>query len=136
LKVSAKAEYACLALIDLAQRQSEDRPVHLREIAQAQRIPQSTLTQIMLKLKGAGLVRSSRGSEGGYWLAQSPDEIKLGQILRVIDGENGVQRKLHGTSAQVLASVWDQIREFESHVLAKTSIAQLADRVPSFNWVI
>jgi Rrf2 family protein len=136
LKVSAKAEYACLALIDLAQRQFEDRPVHLWEIAQAQRIPQSTLTQIMLKLKSAGLVRSSRGSEGGYWLAQPPDEIKLGQILKVIDGENGVPRKLHGASASVLATVWDQIREFESQVLAKTSIAQLAGRVPPFNWVI
>jgi Rrf2 family cysteine metabolism transcriptional repressor len=136
LKVSAKAEYACLALIDLARRKSEDKPVHLREIAQAQRIPQSTLMQIMLKLKSAGLVRSSRGADGGYWLAQPPDEIKLGQILNVIDGENGVQRELHGVSGAVLASVWDQIRELERQVLAQTSIAQLASRGPSSNWVI
>ena len=136
MKVSAKAEYACLALIDLAQRRSEPKPVHLWEIAQAQGIPQSTLTQIMLKLKNAGLVRSSRGADGGYALAQPPEEIKLGQILRVIDGENGAQRELHGTSGQVLASVWNQIRELESQVLAQTSIAQLASRVPSSNWVI
>jgi Rrf2 family protein len=136
LKVSAKAEYACLALIDLAQRMTEDKPVHLWEIAQAQRIPQSTLTQIMLKLKNAGLVRSARGADGGYRLALAPDEIKLGQILKVIDGENGAQRTLHGSYAQVLASVWDQIREFEAQVLAQTSIAQLAGRVPSSNWTI
>jgi Rrf2 family transcriptional regulator, cysteine metabolism repressor len=136
LKVSAKAEYACLALIDLAQRQSEDKPVHLGKIALAQRIPQSTLTQIMLKLKSAGLVRSARGARGGYWLAQPPEEIKLGQILRVIDGENGVQRELQGASAQVLASVWDQIRELERQVLAQTSIAQLAGHDPLSNWVI
>jgi Rrf2 family cysteine metabolism transcriptional repressor len=136
LKVSAKAEYACLALIALAQRQSEDRAVHLWEIAQAQSIPQSTLTQVMLKLKGAGLVRSSRGADGGYWLARPPEEIRLGQILKAIDGENGAQRMLSGASAEVLAAVWDHIREFESQVLAQTSIAHLAGRVPSFNWVI
>jgi len=136
LRVSAKAEYACLALIDLAQRKSEDMPVNLGEIALAQRIPQSTLTQIMLKLKSAGLVRSARGARGGYWLAQPPEEIKLGQILSVIDGENGVQRALHGASGQVLASVWDQIRALERQVLAQTSIAQLAGQVPFANWVI
>jgi Rrf2 family transcriptional regulator, cysteine metabolism repressor len=136
LKVSAKAEYACLALIDLAQRNTEEKPVHLWEIARAQGIPQSTLMQIMLKLKNAGLVRSARGAEGGYRLAQPPDEIKLGQVLKVIDGEDGVQRKLHGASAQVLTEVWDQIRELEREVLAQTSIAQLAVRVPSSDWVI
>jgi Rrf2 family transcriptional regulator, cysteine metabolism repressor len=136
LKVSAKAQYACLALIDLAQRKAEDKPVHLWEIARAQGIPQSTLMQIMLKLKNAGLVRSERGAEGGYRLAQPPDEIKLGQILKVIDGEDGVQRTLHGASAQVLTAVWDQIRELERQVLSQTSIAQLAVRVPSCNWVI
>jgi Rrf2 family transcriptional regulator, cysteine metabolism repressor len=135
LKVSAKAEYACLALIDLAQRKTEDKPVHLWEIARAQGIPQSTLMQIMLKLKNAGLVRSARGAEGGYRLAQPPDEIKLGQVLKVIDGEDGVQRKLHGASAQVLTGVWDQIRELERQVLAQTSIAQLAVRLPSSDWV-
>ena len=82
----------------------------------------------MLKLKGAGLVRSSRGSEGGYWLAQPPEEIRLGQILRVIDGPNGVSREFPGDSARILASVWRQIHEFESQVLAQTSIAELAGR--------
>jgi Rrf2 family cysteine metabolism transcriptional repressor len=90
----------------------------------------------MLKLKNAGLVRSARGADGGYQLALAPDEIKLGQILKVIDGDNGAQRKLHGSYAQVLSSVWDQIREFETQVLAQTSIAQLARRVPSSNWII
>lgn len=136
MKVSAKAEYACIALIFLAQRESDDRPVRLREISLAQRIPQSTLTQVMLTLKGAGLVRSSRGADGGYRLARPPEEIKLGEVLRAIDGENGVQRDLSGAAAQVLTCVWDQIREFETQVLAQTSIAQLARSVPALNWEI
>jgi Rrf2 family protein len=125
-----------LALIALAERRSQEKPVHLWEIAQAQRIPQSTLTQVMLKLKAAGLVRSVRGADGGYTLARLPEQIKLSQVLHVIDGENGKQRQLHGASAANLDSVWHQIREFERQVLAHTSIAQLAGDAQSFNWTI
>jgi Rrf2 family protein len=135
LKVTAKAEYACLALIDLARRQSAETPVHIWEIADAQRIPQSTLTQVMIKLKGAGLVQSARGSAGGYWLARPPEEITLGEVLMVIDGKEDLRRELAGASARVLATVWNRIRTFESQVLAETSIAQLAGRISSSHWV-
>jgi Rrf2 family cysteine metabolism transcriptional repressor len=136
VRVTAKAEYACLALIALTQRQSEKRPVHVNEIAQGQGIPLSTLTQVLLKLKGAGLVRSTRGSAGGYVLARPPEEIALGEVLRVIDGDNGVSRQLAGPSARILATVWDQIRETERRVLEETSIAALAEQIPAIDWVI
>jgi len=136
VRVTAKAEYACLALISLTHLQSENRPVHVKEIAQAQGISSSILTQVLLKLKAAGLVQSSRGSAGGYWLARPPDTIPLGEVLRVIDGQNGSQRTLRGSSASVLAAVWAQIRESERKVLEETSIAMLADQNPTLNWVI
>jgi Rrf2 family cysteine metabolism transcriptional repressor len=132
VKVTAKAEYACLALITLAQRKAQERPVHVSEIAEANQIPHSTLSQVMLKLKSAGMVRSARGSEGGYWLARPPEEIRLGQVLRAIDGPNGVARELPGDSARILELVWRQIREFETDVLAQTSIAALAGQVSAF----
>jgi len=136
VRVTAKAEYACLALIALTQRQREKRPVHVSEIARGQGIPLSTLTQVLLKLKGAGLVRSTRGSAGGYVLARPPEEIALGEVLRVIDGYNGVSRQLPGPSARILATVWDQIRETERRILEETSIAALAEQIPSIDWVI
>ena len=136
MRITAKAEYACLAMISLAQLESENRPVHIKEIADEQSIPVSTLTQVLLKLKGAGLVRSTRGSAGGYSLARPPTEIKLGEVLTAIDGHNGVARELPGASARVLASVWHQIREREREVLKETSIAQLAGQSRSLNWVI
>jgi Rrf2 family transcriptional regulator, cysteine metabolism repressor len=129
VKVSAKAEYACLALIVLARRQPETRPVHVSEIAEANQLPHSTLSQVMLRLKDAGLVRSARGTDGGYWLARPAEEIRLGDVLQLIDGPNGSAREIPGESARVLASVWHQIREFESQVLAQTSIAELAGQV-------
>ena len=86
MRISAKAQYACLAVIYLARRRLENRPVPIREIAEAQGIPETFLTQILLKLKGAGLVLSTRGSAGGYRLARSPEEISLQDVLTVVDG--------------------------------------------------
>ncbi len=136
MRVTAKAEYACLALITLTHLQGENRPVHVREIAQAQGISLSILTQVLLKLKAAGLVGSTRGSSGGYWLARPAEAIPLGDVLRAIDGPNHAQRPPRGRSGGVLAAVWDQIRESERRVLDDTSIAQLASQNPSLNWVI
>ena len=138
MRISAKAEYACLALIALAQRRLENRPVPIREIAEAQRIPETFLTQILLKLKGAGLVLSTRGSAGGYRLARSPEEISLQDVLTVVDGcdLNARETQAAGPAAPLLAQVWDQIRASETHVLTKTSIAQLADRSNTRDWVI
>jgi Rrf2 family protein len=136
LKVSAKAEYACLALIALAQRRPDDRPVKLSEIARAQSIPQAMLTHVMADLRAAGFVQSARGSNGGYSLALPPEVINLKQVLKSIDGDNGPQRDLRGASASILASVWDRITELESQVLSQTSIAELAAQLPALDWAI
>ena len=136
MRISAKAEYACLAVIALAQRRQQDRPVPIREIAEAQGIPETFLTQILLKLKGAGLVHSTRGSAGGYRLARPPEQISLQNILEVVDGYEFTVREPHGLAAPLLAQVWDQIRESETHVLSGTSIAQLAERMGPHDWVI
>ena len=139
MRISAKAEYACLAVIALAQRRLENRPVPIREVAEAQGIPETFLTQILLKLKGAGLVASTRGSAGGYRLARSPEEISLQDVLEVVDGCDLNARDTQGPAgpaAPLLAQVWDQIRASETRVLTKTSIAQLADRSNAHDWVI
>ena len=136
MRISAKAEYACLAVIYLARRRLENRPVPIREIAEAQGIPETFLTQILLKLKGAGLVVSTRGSAGGYRLARSPEEISLQDVLTVVDGCDLNARETQGPAAPLLAKVWEQIRAFETHVLTKTSIAQLSERSNAHDWVI
>jgi Rrf2 family cysteine metabolism transcriptional repressor len=136
VRISAKAEYACLAVIALAERHHEDRPLRIREIADTKEIPATFLTQILLKLKGAGLVVSIRGSSGGYRLARSPEEISLIDVLQVVDGGIGSTPERHGQSAPVLAEVWDQIRASEVNFLSNKSIAELLDRNNSHDWVI
>src|SRR5262252_8056887 len=81
MKVSAKAEYACVAMVELAANRLDSQPVRVKAIADAHGIPLRFLVQILLQLKGAGLVASIRGAAGGYQLARRPTEISLADII-------------------------------------------------------
>ena len=85
MRVSTRGDYAARALLSLALH-SETSPTSVREIAERTVLPQPYLEQILLALKGAGLVRSKRGVGGGYVLARDPDDIKLSEIIRAVDG--------------------------------------------------
>ena len=80
MRVSAKADYAVRAAIELAA--AGEGPIKGDRIAQAQDIPLKFLENILLELRHAGLVRSQRGAEGGYWLARPPEEITLADVIR------------------------------------------------------
>ncbi len=85
MRISAKAEYACVAMLELAANYMEPQPVRIKAIADAQGIPQRFLVQILLQLKSAGLVASTRGAAGGYQLVRAPDQITLADIINAID---------------------------------------------------
>src|SRR5207248_11285617 len=82
---SVKAEYACIAMLELAARHGDPQPVRLRTIADAHGLKPRFLVQILLQLKGAGLVLTTRGASGGYHLARPPERITLAEVLGVID---------------------------------------------------
>lgn len=86
MKVSAKDEYACFAVLELALHYDPDTPVRVQQIAESQNIPPKFLFQIMQILKRVGLVRSKRGTEGGYVLARPPDDITVGDVVRSMSG--------------------------------------------------
>ncbi|MCE9583246.1 MAG: Rrf2 family transcriptional regulator [Planctomycetes bacterium] len=75
MKISAKAEYACLAMFELAKRHGGPRPTQIHLVAEAQAIPSQYLVQILIQLQRSGLVRSERGAKGGYRLAREPQDI-------------------------------------------------------------
>src|SRR5205085_4313554 len=85
MRLSAKAQYACVAMVELACNYGERNPVHLKTIAENHGISQRFLVQILLQLKGAGLVESTRGAAGGYQLSKPPAEISLADIVHAID---------------------------------------------------
>ena len=85
MRVSTRGDYAARALLSLALH-TEEAPTSVREIAEHTALPQPYLEQILLALKGAGIVRSKRGVGGGYVLARDPGDIRLSEIVRAVDG--------------------------------------------------
>src|SRR6476469_8592462 len=86
MRVSTRGDYACRALLSLTLHADESGPTSVRDIAERTALPQPYLEQILLALKGAGLVRSKRGVGGGYVLARPPDQIQLSEVISAVDG--------------------------------------------------
>ena len=86
MSISAKTEYACLAVLDLAAAEASAEPIRVRCIAEAHGIPPRFLVQILLQLKGAGIVTSTRGAAGGYRLARDPTELSVWDVMSVVEG--------------------------------------------------
>ena len=96
-------------------------PVRIREIADAHGIPSRFLVQILLQLKGAGIVQSTRGASGGYQLARDPAEITLGDVMSAVDGQSGQITSNAATqtpTTRVLHSAWQKIAAVEREMLA------------------
>ena len=85
LKLSTKGRYGVKAMFDLAQHMGEG-PISLKSIAERQDISEHYLEQLISGLRKAGLVKSVRGAQGGYLLGKEPDKIKVGDIIRVLEG--------------------------------------------------
>jgi Rrf2 family protein len=85
MKLSRKADYALRVLFALVERQGEG-PISMNELAKKNDVPKRFLEHIMLELKSEGWVASSPGRTGGYVLAQPPERITLGQVVRHFDG--------------------------------------------------
>src|SRR5437763_8100262 len=132
LPFSAKAEYACIAMLELAGRYGDKTPVRLKAIADAHGIPQRFLVQILLQLKGNGLVASTRGASGGYQLGRPPDQISLADIIGVIDrSERGPARTDDVTSptTEAIRGVWRRIQAQQQRILEETTLADLVQSI-------
>lgn len=132
MKVSAKAEYACLAVLELAARFGSGEPVRIKTIADEHGIPSRFLVQILLQLKGAGFVASTRGAAGGYQLIKPPAEISLGEIMTVIEGQDAEFRTAvsdQSPTGKVLHDAWQEIARKEQSMLASLTYDKLVERV-------
>ena len=131
MKVSAKTEYACIAMLELSASYPTDEPVRIRKIAEEHGIPSRFLVQILLQLKGAGLVVSTRGAAGGYQLAKPPEEITLAEVMNVTEGpdeEVTISAAPGSVVAKVLESAWREVAEVHKKMLEKITFDQLVER--------
>ncbi|MBY0231118.1 MAG: Rrf2 family transcriptional regulator [Gemmataceae bacterium] len=133
MRISAKAEYACAAMLELAALHGQPKPVRIKSIADSTGISDRFLVQILLDLKKAGLVASVRGAAGGYQLARSPDKITLAEIILAIADRTITPRseltELNRTAlVEALLEVWQQVHAEELKVLHSHSLADLLKR--------
>ena len=142
---SAKAEYACVAMLELAARFADPKPIRLADVADKHGISDRFLVQILLDLKRAGLVDSTRGAAGGYALARTPEEITLADILKVVDPPEQAPRKPSRKNKVVLQltpyvrnvrAVWDRVVETQQAVLKQTTLADLLTQSEGLQYVI
>jgi Rrf2 family protein len=133
--VTQKKQYALRAIFELA-RQRGGEPVKSSAIAEAQAIPLRFLEVIMGQLKRAGIVESKRGFTGGYTLVQPPEQIRVGDIFRVLDKEDNVETCMACASKGncpflgdcVFMGLWDQAQRAMDAVYDRTTIQTLIDR--------
>ena len=134
MKVSTRGDYASRALLSLALH-DDVGPTSVRDIAERTGLPQPYLEQILLALKGAGLVRSKRGVGGGYVLAREPKDITLGQIVAAVDGPivAGDFGEPHTNGACdhegqcILLEVWHDVGRHMRSFLDSYTLAQMVD---------
>jgi len=130
VRVSAKVDYAIRAAIELAA--AGEGPIKGERIAQAQEIPLKFLENILGDLRHAGIVRSQRGAEGGYWLARAADEITLAEIIRAVEGPLANVRGFRPDeltymgSAERLQDVWIAVRANLRSVLESVTLGDIA----------
>ena len=133
MKISAKTEYACIAMLELSSRYGSGEPVRIRKIAERHDVPPRFLVQILLQLKGAGLVASTRGAAGGYHLIRPPESLSLGEVMAVIEGSrasgNGqaCNASPDSPAVKVLMKAWQEVNELERKMLNGISFAQLLE---------
>ncbi|MBL6974769.1 MAG: Rrf2 family transcriptional regulator [Deltaproteobacteria bacterium] len=136
MRISARAEYALLALMELSNNET-DRPIQSREISSRAGVPKPFLDQLLLDLRRSGLVRSVRGPGGGYVLARTPGDITVRDAMAVVEGStlntqcgikssDGAPCKRLNTCA--LMEVWNRVDDAIDGVLATTTLADLAER--------
>lgn len=132
MNITAKTEYACLAALELAILYNMGTPVQIRRIAEQHGIPARFLVQILLQLKGAGLVISTRGASGGYRLSKAPKNITLAQVMDAVERDASRLRSNleHETTASIaLLSVWQDVTHTERAMLEAVTLADLVERV-------
>src|SRR5271170_6339519 len=138
MKISQKGLYALQAMMVLTRRYTQGA-IRIRDIAYEENLPEKFLELILLELKNARIVESVRGAKGGYRLRRAPSEIRLSEIIRLIDGplapfgDADQLRVLIDRDAEhsALYRVFLEVRDAAAKILESTTLADLISRGPS-----
>jgi Rrf2 family protein len=140
MKLSTKGRYGLKAMLDIALNMN-DGVVAIKNISKRQGISEPYLEQLFSALKKAGLVKSTRGSMGGYVLASSPEQITVGQVLRALEGSLAPVDCVLETDAHqcdrvdccVVKGVWAKIRDSINEVVDSITLSDLVEDYKKLN---
>ncbi|MEO6004447.1 MAG: Rrf2 family transcriptional regulator [Opitutus sp.] len=131
MKISAKVDYACRVLAELARLHGSAELAQIEHLARVEHVPPNFLAQILSELRNGGLITSRRGIQGGYALARPPDQISLYDIFAVIDGEVlGLSGNHEGRSGRRMREVWNEIRENLAEETKRYTLDKLLSKSP------
>jgi len=133
MKLSTRGRYATRALLDLALHRGGG-PTLLKDIAQRQQISVRYLEHLITPLIAGGILRSTRGARGGVWLTKSPEEIRLSEVIQLVEGPLSVVECINNpeicsrSAFCVTRDVWDELKKVMNEVLESTTLQDLVER--------
>ena len=133
MKLSTRGQYGTRALLELSIRYGEG-PVPLKDIAQSQQMPLQYLAHLITPLVTAGIMRSTPGARGGVWLARSPQEIKLSEVIGLLEGSIAPVECVNDpkccprSELCVTRDIWSELKNVMNGVLESTTLQDLVER--------
>ena len=137
MKISTKGRYGLRCMVDLAVNSSSEH-VSVKSIAERQGISENYLEQVFSSLRKAGLVKSIKGSQGGYMLNGDPGEIRVSHILNALEGKLEVvsssgESEINKTEQIISKLVWDKINEEINNIVESITLETLAQEYRKLN---
>ncbi|MBW4617602.1 MAG: Rrf2 family transcriptional regulator [Desmonostoc vinosum HA7617-LM4] len=132
MELSCKSEYAILALLEMATHYESGEPMQIRQIAAQQDIPDRYLEQLLATLRRGGIVKSQRGSKGGYFLSREPRKINLFEIVECLEGldvqtyQEDIDPK--NLDSSLLEEIWQEACHVANTVLQKYTLQDLREK--------
>jgi len=130
MKISAKIDYACRALLELSLHWPNNVPMQINTIAKNKQIPTKFLTQILLNLKHIGYVQSVRGKRGGYLLSKAPQKIRLNELVESFGGIgfSAAENKSNGHNDRTMDLIWNELDETVLKTMGEFNFETICDR--------
>ncbi len=136
MRISARCDYACRAIMELALHWPRKLPLHIQVISERQNIPIKYLIQILIQLKRRGLAISIRGKEGGYNLSKAPAEITLGEVMRQTGGPLLPLADSAAKNKSVFFSIWKEAEGAIAKVLDQITFEDIAKKARNLKGAI
>ena len=137
MRISARCDYACKALLELSLHWPSKDPLQIHTISEKQAIPMRYLVQILIQLKRMGMVLSVRGKEGGYALLLPPNRISLGEVIRKMEGHIlPLADSINKKNGSIFATIWEELEGTIAKVLDRISFEDVCNKERGANRTI